>query len=200
MFGFRHLSIVTFGLLFLFSTNAMADAPTISGISPGSGAAWASVTITGSNFGWFPSDSTVTFNGTSAAEIDGWNDAQITVLVPSGATTGDVVVTVGGVASNPIGFTVLPSPSITALSPSSGPPGTSVTLTGSAFGSPQGSSNIFFNGQLAQVTAWTDISITAIVPEDASFGPVSVIVANITGIGPSFTVKFAAQVTDSLGN
>jgi hypothetical protein len=63
MFGFKHLSIIALVFFILFVTNAAADAPTISGISPGSGPVWASVTISGTNFGWFPNDSTVSFNG-----------------------------------------------------------------------------------------------------------------------------------------
>ena len=49
--------------------------------------------------------STVTFNGTAAAPAS-WSGTSIVVPVPSGATTGNVVVTVGGEASNGVSFTV----------------------------------------------------------------------------------------------
>jgi hypothetical protein len=37
----------------------------------------------------------------------GWSDTQISVTIPAGATTGQVRVTVGGVPSNGIQFTVM---------------------------------------------------------------------------------------------
>ena len=47
----------------------------------------------------------MTFNGTAATPTN-WTVTSIIVPVPSGATTGNVVVTVGGVASNGVSFTV----------------------------------------------------------------------------------------------
>ena len=49
--------------------------------------------------------STVKFNGTAGTPTS-WNATSIVVPVPSGATTGDVVVTVSGTASNGVAFTV----------------------------------------------------------------------------------------------
>jgi len=63
------------------------------------------VTITGTNFGATQGASTVTFNGT-AATVTSWSATSIVAPVPNGATTGNVVVTVGGVASNGVNFTV----------------------------------------------------------------------------------------------
>jgi len=65
----------------------------------------------------------------------------------AGATTGNVVVTVGGVASNGVSFTVTaPGPSITSLNPTSGLVGASVTITGANFGATQGTSTVTFSG------------------------------------------------------
>ena len=63
------------------------------------------MTITGTNFGATQGTSTVTFNGTIATPTS-WTATSIVVPVPAGATTGNVVVTVGGVASNAMVFTV----------------------------------------------------------------------------------------------
>jgi hypothetical protein len=92
------------------------------------------VTVTGTNFGASQGGSTVTFNGTAAllSDITGWADTSITVKVPAGATSGNVVVTVNGVPSNGFGFVVLaPAPSISSFTPISGPVGTVVTINGS---------------------------------------------------------------------
>ena len=65
-----------------------------------------------------------------------------------------------------------PQPSITSLSPTSGPAGTSVTITGTNFGAAQGASTVRFNGTLAAVTSWAATSIRATVPAGATTGPV----------------------------
>jgi len=65
----------------------------------------ASVTITGSNFGVAQSTNVVTFNGVFAYPTS-WGNTSIVAPVPSGATTGPVVVTVNNVASNGVTFTV----------------------------------------------------------------------------------------------
>jgi hypothetical protein len=66
------------------------------------------------------------------------------------------VVTVGGVASNRLSFTVT-SPAITSMSPISGPGGMQVTISGAAFGSVQGTGAVagqyvWYGGQLEQHT------------------------------------------------
>src|SRR5438552_1782027 len=125
------------------SSKALFAAPNIASLSPTSGAVGTSVTITGTNFGSTQGTSTVTFNGT-AATPKSWSGTKIVAPVPSGATTGPVVVTVSGAASNGVTFTVFPS--VSTLSPTSGPVGTSVTISGLNFGSTQGSSTVKFNG------------------------------------------------------
>src|SRR6185369_2677462 len=95
--------------------------PTLTSLSPTSGPVGTSVTIAGANFGASKGTSTVTFNGTTATPTS-WSASSIVVPVPTGATTGNVVVTVGGMASNARSFTVTAvSPSLTSLSPTTGP-------------------------------------------------------------------------------
>jgi IPT/TIG domain len=86
------------------STSTMAS-PSITSLSPSSGAVGTLVTITGTNFGATQGTSTITFNGTVATPTS-WSATSIVAPVPAGATTGNVVVTVGGQASNGSSFTV----------------------------------------------------------------------------------------------
>jgi hypothetical protein len=79
--------------------------PRVTNMSPTSGAEATSVTITGVNFGTPQGGSTVTFNGTSGTPSS-WGATSIVVPVPTGATTGSVIVTVGGLSSNAGTFTV----------------------------------------------------------------------------------------------
>jgi len=85
--------------------NNAVPAPSITSLNPLSGVIGTSVTITGANFGATQGTGAVAFNGV-AATATSWGATSITAAVPSGATTGNVVVTVGGVASNGVSFTV----------------------------------------------------------------------------------------------
>ena len=93
-----------------FTSQSQAETPTISSLSPTSGVVGASVNITGTNFGASQGTSVVSFNGTTAT-VSSWSATSISVIVPSAATTGNVVATVNGVASNGMAFTVLQSSS-----------------------------------------------------------------------------------------
>jgi IPT/TIG domain len=168
-------------------TFSVAAAPSITSLSPTSGTVNTSVTISGSGFGRSQGSSTVNFNGTTAS-VTSWSTGQIVATVPSGATSGNVVVTVSGVASNGVAFIVLPTPTITSLSPTSGAPGTSVAITGTNFGASQGSnSNVYFNGVLASVISWGDTSIVATVPTGNTTGNVQVYVSGVWSNGVAFT-------------
>ena len=175
----------------------VAATPTISSLSPTSGAVGAVVTISGTNFGATQGSSTVRFNGTTAAPTS-WSATSIKAPVPSGASTGNVVVTVAGVASSGVSFTVLPTPSISGLSPASGAVGTAVTVSGSNFGSSQGSSTVTFNGTIGTPTRWRSSSITVPVPTGATTGNVIVTVNGVASNGVSFTVPSTAPAISSL--
>lgn len=85
---------------------AIVPPPSITLLNPTQAAAGASVVITGTNLGSSQGTSTVSFNGTSGSPTS-WSDTSITVPVPGGATSGPVVVTARGFASNGSAFTVL---------------------------------------------------------------------------------------------
>ena len=151
----------------------VSQTPTINTLSPSSGPVGTSVTINGVNFGSSQGSSTVTFNG-MAATPTAWSATAIGVAVPTGATTGNVVVTVGGTASSGVPFTVYPIPSITSLSTSSATIGAPITITGNNFGSSAGTSTVTFNGVAATPTSWSSTSIVALVPFGATTGNVVV--------------------------
>ncbi|MFZ0761144.1 MAG: IPT/TIG domain-containing protein [Candidatus Sulfotelmatobacter sp.] len=161
--------------------------PSITSLSPTSSPIGSAVTITGINFGAAQSTSTVTFNGTSATPTS-WSATSIVVPVPAGAMTGNVVVTVDGVSSAGVAFTVLQPPSISSVSPSSAAAGVPVTITGTNFGATQGTSTVTFNGTPATPTSWSATSIVVPVPAGATTGNVVVTVSNLASGGAAFTV------------
>jgi len=167
--------------------------PNIASIQPNPASVGTSVTITGANFGATQGGSTVTFNGTTASAAT-WSATSITVPVPTGATTGNVVVTVSGQPSNGYLFTVTaPAPIITSIQPNPASVGTTVTITGANFGATQGGSTVTFNGTTASPATWSATSITAPVPVGATTGNVVVTVSGQPSSGYSFTVAVPAQ-------
>lgn len=73
--------------------------------SPISGPVGTRVSIAGTNFGTAQPSSTVSFNGVQAAIVS-WAPNQIVATVPTGATSGNIVVSVNGVNSNGYPFAV----------------------------------------------------------------------------------------------
>jgi hypothetical protein len=184
-------------LQFFTSTGVEVDSPTftvtvalnVTAMTPATGQVGTPITITGSGFGSSQSSSTVTFNGASAT-ISTWSDTSITAPVPVGATTGPVLVTVNGIASNSLNFTVsFPPPTITALSPVQGVVGTHVTIAGTNFGATQGSGSVTIGGIDAPITSWSDTQIVATVATGATTGNVKVQQGGILSGGIQFTVQ-----------
>ena len=161
--------------------------PSIATLSPASGAIGTAVNIMGSGFGSTKGSSTVTFNGASAA-VSAWSNTLITCTVPVDATTGPVIVTTSGGTSGGPAFAIA-TPAISSLSSITGPVGTPVTITGSNFGTTQSSSTVRFNGTQATVSAWSNTSITCVVPVGATTGLVTVVTSGGTSAGKTFTVK-----------
>lgn len=88
-----------------------------------------------------------------------------------------------------------PTPTISGFSPSSGAPGTVVTITGTNFIPSLSGQTVTFSNIAASVTAATATSITAVVPSHALTGTVKVITVNGTGTsGSNFTVPLSGVV------
>jgi len=87
--------------------------PTITGFTPTAGPPGMPVSINGTGFDPTPGNNTVTFNGTAATALTS-TPTTITTVVPTGATTGKIFVTVNCLSAQSVAdFTVLPTPVIT---------------------------------------------------------------------------------------
>ena len=153
------------------SSFTVTNSPIIANLSPGSGPVGTNVTIAGLNFGATQGTSTVTFNGVPAV-ASAWSDTGISVAVPSGASTGPVVVTVGTSSSTGTRFAV--PPVLTSVSPAAGAAGTLVTISGSGFGSTQGTGTVWLGTTFGTVVSWSDTQIVAAIPSNSSSGTAQV--------------------------
>lgn len=169
---------------------AACAGPVVTSINPASGSSsgGTSVTITGSGF---TGATSVTFGGV-AATFNFVSDSSITATSPAGTlgTTVDVrVITPLGTSPNTTAdnftYGTAAAPTVTGVSPSSGPigGGTTVTITGTGFVS--GSTTVTFGGTAGtNVTVASSTSLTVTAPAHTG-GQFDVVVT--TGNGSSTT-------------
>jgi large repetitive protein len=167
-------------------------APTVTSISPTSGpaAGGTTVTITGTNF---TGATAVTFGAMTATGFTVNSATQITATSPAGLATVDVsVTTAGGTSATSAAdqFTYVAAPTVTGISPTSGPAlgSTTVTITGTNF---TGATAVTFGGTAA--TGFTVVSATSITATSpAGTGTVDV---RVTTVGGTSATSAADQFT-----
>lgn len=141
----------------------------IHSFTPGSGRPGDPVSITGERF---TGATAVTFNGVEAGYVV-LSDTEISATVPNGATSGPISVrTPEGMVNSDESFEIsVPAPKIYSISPSSGPVGTTVRISGSSFYSVQ---QVAFNNRAAIGPSVSTTAISARVPPGATTGSVTV--------------------------
>ena len=183
-----------------FKVNAVANpAPTISGITPvsGSTAGGTVVTISGANF---RSNATVKFGGVSATNVTVASATSITATAPAHAAgKADVTVTNSDATTATLtqSFTyTLPAPTITNISPATGPTsgGTLVTITGSGF---QSGATVTFGARDATnvvVVDATSIILRTPLGPASELTNVDVVVTNPDSTKATATAGFAYSI------
>jgi YD repeat-containing protein len=172
--------------------------PKIDSVAPTSGLVGSGVTITGSNFGATQGSSTVTFNGTAATPTS-WSNAIISVPVPAGSTTGPVVVTAAGQASNGVTFTVIANGAIagTITRTSTGTPINGALVEAVQGGVVKASTTSAANGNytLANVQVGTyDVRVSAIWYQTSIQNGVVVTANATTTVNQSLTASATGDV------
>lgn len=143
----------------------------ITGINPTSGPPGTIVTLTGTNF---TGTSAVTYNSVAVSSYTVINPTTIEATIPAGTvvgTTATFTVTQGCDVTSSSTFTVTCPVTVTSFSPTSGPEGTLVTITGTDF---TGATSVTFNGISASYTIVNATTITATVPSVAVTGKIAV--------------------------
>ncbi|MCW9709179.1 beta strand repeat-containing protein [Fodinibius salsisoli] len=132
----------------------------------------------------------VTF-GDQLAPLLSLSATEIIAKVPEGATGGTITVTVGDQTVVSSVFRLMLGPVISQVSPTAGPAGTQVTITGHYFSPDPDSNRVTFNGIPAALTHTDSTRLMATVPNEATTGPVEVITRGQTTEGPTFSVTEA---------
>ncbi len=159
--------------------------PTITSFSPAIGLQGSSVVITGTGFSGITS---VSFNDVVATTFTVISSTQINVTLPANATSGKIKVTnTLGTATSANTFYV--TPFISAISPTSGAAGSTLTITGTNLAA----ATVKFNSTSVPPTTNTNTSITVIVPAIAS-GSVNITVVNLGGTSNSKTFTITSPV------
>lgn len=181
-----HLRLCLWVVLSFLGVTSAYTQPSISGFSPISGYPGmpSQITITGSGFAT-GSGNIVRFNGVLAAASSP-AAGQIQATVPVGATTGRITVQVGNNTANSLQDFVV-GPFIQSFSPITGGIGTTVVIQGAQFAASPGM-KLTFAGTNATFTFNSANQITAVVPNGAMTGPLTVTITSGVTKGTNTTI------------
>ncbi|MFO1477651.1 MAG: IPT/TIG domain-containing protein [Verrucomicrobiota bacterium] len=169
-------SMGTFSTISNFITTAtnFYVTPAVTGFSPPRGRPGTNVLITGSNF---LGATAVTFGGVPASFTPPTNNTTLVAVVPAGASTGILGLTVpAGAIVSSSNFVV--QPTVTGFSPAHGNVNSNILITGINL---EGVTNVYFGGARSlTVSGATATQLTATVPSGTTNAPITVATTNGT--------------------
>jgi hypothetical protein len=160
---------------------AVFQGPRLHGISPEAALPGEEVVLAGA--GWGPG-ATVRF-GDAPAQLNDLQATRIRAIVPDGAgvpgTPAPVVVTVGGVESNPAPFIVGHLPVVSAVSPASAAPGDLLEVSGRGFQADPLRDDVRLGGVPALVLSATGDAMKVVVPRVGPGEPARALEVRVPG-------------------
>ncbi|MBO9633018.1 MAG: VCBS repeat-containing protein [Chitinophagaceae bacterium] len=168
--------------------------PVITTVSPASGTAGTTITITGLNF----DDATaVSIGGIPVASFSVVSSTSITAIVPEGGNGAiSVTTSYGTTTKNVFTLTEPKQPVIISFSPASAPAGSVLTISGKNFSTIPAGNIVNVGGVRATVLTATPTRLTVTVPTGAVYKPISVTVSGLTGLSNiPFVVALAQSET-----
>lgn len=183
-------------LVFLIAASASAQRPVMERVRPSAGPPGSQIELIGRHFGY----QSQVFLGDQQMRVIDRHPNRWTLEVPAGARSGSILLrTPQGTYSGPR-FRVTaarPAPQISGLEPSSGPPGSEVTIVGTNFSSRLGDNQVTLAGERVVVRSATPSEIRVLVPTGARSGPFEVRVdGSMTAAqSPRFEVSVGLAIT-----
>jgi regulation of enolase protein 1 (concanavalin A-like superfamily) len=168
-----------------FFYRSSAGASSIEASVAGAPPCWVKLTRSGSSFSAYSS-----FDGANWSQVGSTTTISMAQNVyiglvlssDSNSTLDQAVLDNVSVNSSSISAAV-----VSSVSPTSGVPGTSLTITGSGFGASQSTSQAYLNGAALTVNSWSDTSISATIPSSVTSGPLAI------SVGPSMNYSNPLQ-------
>ena len=162
-----------------------APAPTVNSLKPSNGPAAGgnTIAVVGNNF---TGATAVNFGSTPATSFSVISSGQINAVAPSGSGAVDVTVTTpGGLSPTVSGDVYKYVPSVTSVSPTSGPTagGTTVTINGTGF---SGATGVSFGGTAATFSVKSSSQISVTAPAGVA-GTVDITVTTLGGTSATST-------------
>ncbi|MFE5588458.1 IPT/TIG domain-containing protein, partial [Kitasatospora sp. NPDC056531] len=148
------------------------------------------VTINGVNL----ADATAVHFGSRPATIIGDTPNQVTVISPPGTGAVDITVTTPGGTSNPAPFYYIGTPTLTSITPNTGPtaPGTTVTITGYGLTTANG---VTFGTTTVRPSSTSETQLTVTAPAHGAAGTVPVTVTTAGGTADTLTYTYTNAPT-----
>ena len=170
-----------------YTISPVAATPTF---SPGAGSYGATQTVT---------ISTMTSGASIRYTTDGSTPTETAGALYTGAITVNSTTTLKAIAyesgytDSPVASATytIPPPTITGLSPTSGAAGVQVSVSGSGFGSTQGTGKVWLGTTLGTVVSWSNTAIAATVAPNATSGLAQVQQYGLWSNSVSFNVSTA---------
>ncbi|MBD1425803.1 IPT/TIG domain-containing protein [Sphingobacterium arenae] len=169
------------------STGAIFTYQEIKGIKPLTGGKGTKITLTGEGFETVKENNHVYFNDKQATVVEASSE-KLVILAPEGIETNKVSVVINGqkTVSDAI-FSVVPLPTISSVSPLSGPVGAEITIKGSTFSTIGDENKVLINGK--EIPLEKDPTSSELVvryPANIGSGKIEVVVNDQKVIGPEF--------------
>jgi hypothetical protein len=164
---------------FVVSKESMPE-PLITGASPEAAAINQRIVISGGGFGLSQGTSLLSVEGVSVplSSILEWTEKSIEFLVPPGAVSGNICLSVNNRTSNGMPCRIIqPEPVITRLFPEYANHGDQITIEGSGFGFLQADSQVKINNtEVNDFIIWSETRVVFNVPDECVSGNVSITV------------------------
>jgi hypothetical protein len=156
--------------------------PDVANYNPAQGPVGTTVVISGADFSGV---SVISFGGQPSQAYKVNSQSLITATVPPTAATGPVTVeNPAGIGTSYSSFIV--TPTVTAISPASGPSNTAVTVAGTGLNT---TSSVTIGGQSCTFTIHSATEVVVVVSPAAVTGSVVFTASALTATGPVFTVQ-----------
>jgi hypothetical protein len=157
-------------------------------ISPLTGGKGTRITVNGTGFDPVATNNTVTFSSLQARVIEA-TESKLIVEAPANVATNKIAVIINGQKTVGPVFTVVPPPSLSVITPLSGPVGSQISIKGLNFSTITAENKVFINGTEIPVKTASATELSLTLPGGIGTGKIEVAVNDQRTTGPEFKTQ-----------